>query len=592
MDKSLESRDVPALRVEGLTLAAGEAKIVDQASFEVRRGEILSIVGESGSGKTAIALALLGHARTGMRITQGTVEVAGTGNMLALSPDEIRHARGSAISYVPQDASSSLNPRMKIGKQLRESMAVHGIPDEEIERRAIELVERVGLPSRVHGAYPFQISGGQQQRLLIAMAVAVHPRIVVLDEPTTGLDVTSQAKVLDLIAELAEEDHIAFVYITHDLAVVEKISHRIAVMYSGSLIEVGPKDDLVKHPLHPYTSLLLDSVPRISYAHKGSGIPGTMPNPANRPSGCHFRLRCPIATEKCAEEFPPAQGEPEHLAHCWYPGKLQVKSERFNEDAIVPTAGDPLLDVRDLEIRYGKSDPVVKGITFSVFPGECVALVGESGSGKSTTGRSIAGLLPQSSGTITMAGIELAPSVEKRSPQQREKLQLIFQNPDRSLNPTQTVKQIIGRPLELFGLTTRRKARADIGEFLDRVHLSRRALDKYPYELSGGEKQRVAIARALAARPDLLICDEVTSALDVSVQASIIKLLAELRADGLAMLFITHNLGVVRSLADRTLVMQYGELLEQGNTVSVLSRPEHDYTKSLLAAAPELPANA
>lgn len=575
----------PVLEVRGLTLTTSSgAEVVGDVSFSIGPGEILSIVGESGSGKTAVALALMGHTRPGMHVSGGTVRVAGK-DILSTSPGDLRAMRGVAISYVPQDASTSLNPRMRIGAQLRESLTVHGVAATEADRRAAELVRRVGLPDRVHRAYPFQLSGGQQQRLMIAMAVAGRPGVVVLDEPTTGLDVTSQAKVLEVIAELAA-DGLAFVYITHDLAVVEQISTRIAVMYAGRLVEQAPTDSLVTAPRHPYTRLLLDAVPRITVEHHGAGIPGLMPQPGERPVGCHFADRCPLADDRCAREFPPVSGDGSGMVACWKPGALRVDPLR-----LFPRVGGEsaaaLLEVRDLVIAYG-GEPVVKDVSFTVGRGECVALVGESGSGKSTTGRAIAGLLRPVSGQITIDGEPLGADVERRTAEQRRQLQLIFQNPDRSLNPSQTVAAILARPLRLFGLADKRSARKQAQELLDRVHLSRTAIDRYTHELSGGEKQRVAIARALAARPTMLVCDEVTSALDVSVQASIVRLLEELRADGLAMLFITHNLGVVRSLADRVLVLQGGMVRESGKTEDVLTRPSDAYTIELLAAAPEL----
>lgn len=575
----------PALEVHDLTLeTATGAEVVGGASFTVSPGEILSIVGESGSGKTAIALALLGHTRPGMRVTRGKVLVRGR-DVLSCTARELQRLRGVGVAYVPQDAPTSLNPRMRIGTHLRESMTVHGISAAEADRRAAQLVRRVGLPDRVHRAYPFQLSGGQQQRLMIAMALAGRPAVVVLDEPTTGLDVTSQAKVLELIAELAS-DGLAFVYITHDLAVVEEISTHIAVMYAGRLVEQGEADALVGNPQHPYSRLLLDAVPRISVEHHGLGIPGLMPQPGHRPAGCHFADRCPLADERCRTTFPPAVTDGRSSVRCWKPGVLQIeKTPALPRD--VTCRADALLTVEDLVIGYG-GDPVVKGISFDVAAGECVALVGESGSGKSTTGRAIAGLLRPLSGRIQLAGEALGADVEHRSGEQRRQMQLIFQNPDRSLNPSQTVATILSRPLRMFDVATRHTVRVEAESLLQRVHLSKRALDKYPHELSGGEKQRVAIARALAARPSMLICDEVTSALDVSVQASIVRLLEELRHDGLAMLFITHNLGVVRSLADQVLVLKGGAVRESGATASVLTGPADAYTAELIAAAPEL----
>ncbi|MEN2738200.1 ABC transporter ATP-binding protein [Microbacterium sp. X-17] len=581
----------PSLVVEDLALATtGGTTIVEGISFAVAPGEVVSLVGESGSGKTAVALALLGHARSGMTITSGRVSVDGL-DLLALSPTELQKARGRVISYVPQDASTSLNPRQRAGRQLRESMTVHGISAREADQRAKDLTARVGLPERVHAAYPFELSGGQQQRLLIAMAMATRPAVVVLDEPTTGLDVTTQAKVLDLVADLARTEQIAFVYISHDLAVVEQISDRIAVMYAGRIIEQGPTATLVSTPLHPYTALLLDSVPRVRTKHHTVGIPGQMPAPGNWPDACRFSPRCPLADDRCRTDTPPTERRGESSADCWKPREL-VLVDVLAPPRVERDERTPVLRVDELQLKYPGTPMVVKDVSFEIRDGECVALVGESGSGKSTTGRAIAGLMPIASGSVQLGRDTLEDRVEKRTRQQRRDIQLIFQNPDRSLNPSHTVAQILGRPLRLFGTEDGQDVAAQSGELLDRVHLTRRALTKLPHELSGGEKQRVAIARGLAAQPKLLICDEITSALDVSVQASVIRLLDELRAQGLAMLFITHSLGVVSALADRVLVMRSGEVCEEGPTREVLHRPLEAYTVSLLDAAPELSVSA
>ncbi|MBS1843628.1 MAG: ABC transporter ATP-binding protein [Actinobacteria bacterium] len=580
------------LRVSDLRLQTDAGvEIVCGVDFEARAGEILALVGESGCGKTSTALALLGHARVGMGIAGGSVRI-GDAEVLATKAGTLRGMRGADVAYVPQDASTSLNPRMQIGRQMEEALRIHGVDSESARSRVRGLIERIGLrdPVRILRSYPFELSGGQQQRVLIAMAVSCEPSVVVLDEPTTGLDVTTQAKVLELVTELAEGSRMAFVYVTHDLAVVDEIADRVAVMYSGRIVEQGDCRDVLGRPQHPYTALLLRSVPRISERRELAGVGGRMTSPDARPSGCSFRLRCPLATDRCAAEFPPVIGE-RHQIRCWHAGDLEQTAGALLVDATVARDRPAVLEVENLTAGYGRhadARPVVDGISFAIDEGECVALVGESGSGKTTTGRCLTGLHPPISGSVKLHGEVLAPTAPRRTLEQRRALQVVFQNPDRSLNPSHTVAAAIERPLLLFKQTKRGDGRRTVAGLLDRVHLSAKMLDRYPFELSGGEKQRVAIARALAARPELIVCDEITSALDVSIQASIVNLLNELKADGLSMLFITHNLGVVNSIADRTLVMATGTIREEGTTSHILGQPRDAYTKQLLEAAPEL----
>jgi peptide/nickel transport system ATP-binding protein len=586
-----EPREV-VLRVSDLRLRSeAGVEIVGGVGFEARAGEILAVVGESGCGKTSTALALLGHARAGMRVAGGSVTVGGT-EVLGAGAAGLRELRGSRVSYVPQDASTSLNPRMRVGAQMEEALRVHGASPQQARARVGELVGRIGLrdPERILAGYPFELSGGQQQRILIAMAVACEPALVVLDEPTTGLDVTTQAKVLELVTELARGSRMAFVYVTHDLAVVDEIADRVAVMYSGQIVEIGACREVLGAPLHPYTGLLLRSVPRISERRLLAGVAGQMTQPDDRPSGCSFRLRCPLADERCAQEPPPPTGGA-HQARCWHAGGLGHAAAPAPVATAAPRGAAGVLEVEGLTAAYGRgadARPVVDGVDLTIAAGECVALVGESGSGKTTTGRCITGLHAPLAGRVILHGEVLEATAQRRTLEQRRALQVVFQNPDRSLNPSHSVAAAIERPLLMFRRTSRREARQATAALLDRVHLSRRMLDRYPFELSGGEKQRVAIARALAAQPELIVCDEITSALDVSIQASIVNLLTELQGDGLSMLFITHNLGVVNSIADRTLVMAAGVIREEGPTATLLSSPRDEYTRQLLAAAPEV----
>ncbi|WP_455836192.1 ABC transporter ATP-binding protein [Pseudarthrobacter siccitolerans] len=581
----------PVLQVQGLRIETEHGiEIVDEISFEVSRGEIFALVGESGCGKSSVALGLLGFARAGARIRAGEVRV-GDIDMPTLDAQRLRTVRGSRISYVPQDPSKGLSPRRTIISQMIETLTVHGVEMNEARTRCIEVIREVELPGDESfiNRYPFELSGGQQQRILIAMALVGRPSVIVLDEPTTALDATSQKKIIELVSKLAARRESAFVYVTHDLAVVQEIAHRVGVMYSGRLVEVGSCTQIFRDPTHPYTAELLNSVPSVITRRAIKGIPGTAAQPGERPSGCFFRTRCPAATETCAEHFPaaaPAHGD--GYIRCFHPHSVRVEV-RIREEMDSPAPDMPELEVRNLIATYGhgaRRNVAVEDVSFSIGSAECVAIVGESGSGKSTTGRCIAGLHLPSDGQILFRGEPLPKQAKDRTREQLQQVQIVFQNPDRSLNPSHTVRSIIGRPLEMLGET--RATTGELSELLERVQLSSRVLGKYPSQLSGGEKQRVAIARALAARPSIIICDEVTSALDVSVQATIVNLLDELRQSGVSLLFITHNLGVVRNLANRAIVMKDGHVVEQGNTATISGNAKHPYTQALYDAVPEM----
>lgn len=585
------TEEEPVLQVHDLRIETEHGiEIIDQISFEVSRGEIFALVGESGCGKSSVALGLLGFARAGARISAGEIRV-GDVNMATLDGQHLRAVRGSQISYVPQDPSKGLSPRRTIISQMVETLIVHGGSADEARRRCLEALQNVELPTddSFINRYPFELSGGQQQRILIAMALVGRPSVIVLDEPTTALDATSQKKIIELIAQLAGRRESAFVYVTHDLAVVQQIAHRVGVMYSGRLVEVGPCTQIFREPTHPYTAELLNSVPSVITRRVITGIPGTAAQPGERPSGCFFRTRCPAATKLCAEGFPavvPAHGD--GYIRCFHPHSVQVEV-RSREEMVSPDVDLPELEVRKLVATYGRGSHeniAVDEVSFSIGKAECVAIVGESGSGKTTTGRCIAGLHLPSDGQILFRGVPLPKQAKARSREQLQQVQIVFQNPDRSLNPSHTIRSIIGRPLEMLGGT--RATIGELSELLERVQLSPRVLGKYPSQLSGGEKQRVAIARALAARPSIIICDEVTSALDVSVQATIVNLLDELRQSGVSLLFITHNLGVVRNLANRAIVMKDGHVVDQGETATLFTNPTHPYTQALYDAVPEM----
>jgi peptide/nickel transport system ATP-binding protein len=582
---------IRSLRVE---VAATGDDIVDQVNLEIAPGEVLGLVGESGSGKTTVALAVLAHRRQGVRITGGSILVGGR-DMLALSAADRRDARGRIVSYVPQDPAVSLNPARRIGAQLLEALRVHDYGADDAARRAriSETMREVLLPADdgFQRRYPHELSGGQQQRVAIAMAFACKPAVVVLDEPTTGLDVTTQAHVLETIRRMTRAEGAAALYVTHDLAVVANLADRVAVMYAGIVVEQGPAGEIFAHAAHPYTRRLLAAIPRIEDARDLLGIPGRAPAPGQRPSGCPFAPRCELSVPECSAAIPAVvRVGHRHEARC-----LRVTEARASVGSARVTTARPrvqraaLLDVTAVDASYGALE-VVHQVTFTLERGQCVALVGESGSGKTTIARSIAGLHGEWTGEIRFDGSPLPASPRRRSVDTRRRIQYVFQNPYGSLNPRRTIAQTVARPLALLDVSAR-DARRRVDEMLERVSLSARHGGRFPDELSGGERQRVAIARALICEPELVICDEVTSALDVSVQAAIVNLLVALQRDlGLSLLFVTHNLPLVRSVAQTVAVMRRGSIVELGGSEQVLLDPADPYTRRLLADSPQVEA--
>jgi peptide/nickel transport system ATP-binding protein len=589
--------DQPSAVIEGLriVLRGTDTDIVDDVSFQIAPGEVLGLVGESGSGKTTVGLALLGHARRGVEIAGGVIRI-GDVDVLGLDAGQKRQLRGRVVSYVPQDPAASLNPALRIGTQLREVLEAHGFgaSDDERTERVAEMMREVLLPDdpAYLRRYPHELSGGQQQRVGLAMAFACRPRVIVLDEPTTGLDVTTQAHVLNTVRDLTRLHRTAALYVSHDLAVVATLAGRVAVMYAGRLVEVAPADELFRAGAHPYTRRLIGAIPHISGKRQLAGIPGRAPSPGSRPVGCFFAPRCSFKVDECTTALPPLRSIAEsHEVRC-------VRAEEVRAQEGLP-AGSTLPDesvdssscvlaLRGVNAGYG-GRTVVHDVTLSLAPRECLALVGESGSGKTTLARSIAGLHHERTGDIELTGAPLAASARGRSRDERRRIQYIFQNPYGSLNPRRSIGQIVRQPIELFGTASGREVDAKVGEMLERVSLTAAYADRYPDQLSGGERQRVAIARALVCEPSVLVCDEVTSALDVSVQAAMVDLLAELQRDlSLSMLFVTHNLPLVRSIAQRVAVMNKGHIVELGPVDTVLLEPHDDYTKALLADTPSL----
>ncbi len=586
--------EVEDLRIE---VESQGVDIVDEVSFQIEAGEVLGLVGESGSGKTTVGLALMGHCRRGARITGGKIRIEGR-NILELSTAELRALRGRTVSYVPQDPGSALNPALRIEKQLDEVLAAHryGNSGEERRVRLLEMMDEVLLPpeGRFLKRYPHQLSGGQQQRVGLAMAFACRPRVIVLDEPTTGLDVTTQAHVLDTVRNLCEIHRVAALYVSHDLAVVASLARRVAVMYAGRIVEAGPRSVLFQSSAHPYARRLIEAIPVISGRHALAGIPGNAPRPGRRPSGCFFAPRCTYAREECTREFPPVVRIADlHEVRCYRHADVLAEAAHGRpaaEELTALRADDRLLAVDHVSARYGERQ-VVHDVSLAIESQECLALVGESGSGKTTLARCIGGLHRAYTGEVRLRGELLPAGARARDRETRRQIQYIFQSPYSSLNPRKTVGQIVGQPLRLFFDFGRREIDARVAVALERVQLVASVADRYPDQLSGGERQRVAIARALVSEPTVLICDEVTSALDVSVQAAIVELLGGLQREmGLAMLFVTHNLALVRSIAHRVAVMSEGRIVELGPVDRVLGQPQDEYTQRLLADTPTLEA--
>ncbi|MEZ4666304.1 MAG: ABC transporter ATP-binding protein [Anaerolineae bacterium] len=606
-----QSTDTPLIQVTNLSIDFWShhhwTNVVRSVSFEVHAGEAMGLVGESGCGKTTTAYTLLGYRRPNSRIREGQVFYRGQ-DLLRLSGKALQGIRGRHISLVSQNPTTALSPGLTIEAQIIEVLRAHnlGTSANEQSARTLELLQQVQLPDpeRTAKKYPHQLSGGQQQRAVIAMALACKPDFLVLDEPTTGLDVTTQSQILDLLAQLRAEQHMAMVYVTHDLGVISLICDRVGVMYAGELVETAPTRELFTHPRHPYTRGLITSIPSVRKPRreKANLLRGYLQRD-QFPDGCRFAPRCDFAQERCFME--PQSLElvsGNHMAACWRWGDIKlptVADASVNDEQLTSLVGGSLLNVENISCAYDidrsilfarrKPQTVVQDVSFDIHPSETFALVGESGSGKSTIARTIAGLMQPSAGIITFEGHNIIPLVKARTQEQRREIQLIFQNPDASLNPRQPVGQIIGQPLRIFFDLTGTAQRERVEQLLQDVRLDGSYRNRYPDELSGGERQRVAIARALAAQPKLLLCDEILSALDVSVQANVLELLRGLQAKHhFAYLFISHDLAVVRTLAHRVGVLYKGQLCETGQVEEVFAAPYHPYTHMLFSAVPSL----
>ncbi|MFI7131474.1 dipeptide ABC transporter ATP-binding protein [Nonomuraea sp. NPDC050153] len=596
--------EVRGLRTEFAT-AAGVVHAVNDVSLTLRPGQILGVVGESGSGKSVTARSILRMVPEPGRIAAGEIRFGGR-DLLGLSEEEMRRIRGAEIAMVFQDPQSALNPVLTVGAQIVEALTVHGTGKRAARARALELLRQVGIPdaARRIDDYPHQFSGGMRQRAVIAIALASSPSLLIADEPTTALDVTIQAQILRLLTQLRDELGIAVLMITHDMGVVAEMCDDVVVMYGGRVVERGPVETIFARQEHPYTADLLKAMPRMDAAggNRLPAIPGAPPDPAALPPGCAFHPRCRLAEDRCRTEVPELLplATAGHAAACWVthqgapippltlvPGDPGARAEQ---------ARTPLLTVENLRVDvasgrrslFGRSEPVyaVDGVSLTVAGGETLGLVGESGCGKSTLARTVVGINRPAGGVVRVgsAGVDaFSPAGAKAL---RSTVQYVFQDPYASLNPRRTIRQSLDEALDMRGVPIAERA-AEANALIRRVGLNESHLDRYPHAFSGGQRQRIGIARALAVEPQVLICDEPVSALDVSIQAQIINLLESLRDElGLGYLFIAHDLSVVRHLSDRVAVMYLGKIVEIGPVEAVYAAPQHPYTVALMSSSP------
>ncbi|MGH8682421.1 MAG: dipeptide ABC transporter ATP-binding protein [Burkholderiales bacterium] len=592
-----------------LEASDGLVRALDGVDLEIARGETFAIVGESGCGKSMTALTLARLLPENGRIVAGSVRLDGL-ELLDLPEARMRDVRGRRIAMIFQEPATSLNPVLTVGRQIGEVLERHtSVRGRAARERTLELLDQVGIAdgTRRLDEYPFQLSGGMKQRVMIALALAAEPDLLIADEPTTALDVTIQAQVLDLLRALQATRRMSILLITHDLGVVAGMAHRVAVMYAGELVEVAERKSFFRAPQHPYSIKLFAALPG---PDKRGGeldvIPGQVPPLSVEFRGCRFADRCEHAFDRCRSEAPPwsrvADG---HLVRCHLrehePAPAMVDEVRVLPGSPeTPEGLEPLLEARDLTVHFPIRRGLLKrtvgyvravdGVSFAIAPGRTLALVGESGCGKTTVGKSVLQLIRPTGGEVRFDGAELTRLGGNALRRRRADLQIVFQDPYASLNPRMRVQDILLEGMTALGVLADRAARERrVGELLAQVGLPMEALSRYPHEFSGGQRQRIAIARALSVNPRLVVCDEPTSALDVSVQAQILNLLKRLQRElGVAYLFITHNLGVVGYLADEVAVMYLGRIVEHGAVEEVLADPKHPYTRALLDAVPRL----
>ena len=589
----------------------GPLHAVNGVSFSLERGETLALVGESGCGKSATAMSLTGLLPAGAARVSGSIRFRGD-DLLTMSEPELREIRGRQIAMVFQDPMSSLNPVRTIGIQMEEMLRVHlKMSHGQARARSAELLASVGIPSPVRQlhAYPHQLSGGMRQRVMIAMAISCEPQIVVADEPTTALDVSIQAQILELLRRVTEVHRTSLLMVSHDLSVVAGLADRIAVMYAGEIVESGATVGVFAHPTHPYTLGLLACIPRLDSPRTETlrSIEGGLPDPHATKVGCPFAPRCSFVMERCLVDPPVLEEKrPAQAAACWADlsdAHLESNQSSAASSPMAPArdqhiaAGVTLLEVADLKVHFplGAYVPLrprlmlraVDGISFDVRRGHTLGIVGESGCGKSTTGRAILRLIEPTTGAVRFEGREVTQMGDDELRHLRPRMQMVFQDPYSSLNPRLSVQAAIGEPLVVHNAPERKVLPERVAELLEMVGLPVRLADRYPHQLSGGQRQRVSIARALALRPSLIVADEPTSALDVSVRAQILNLMRELQvAHDLTYIFISHDLSIIRHMSNVVAVMYLGKVVEIADRDTIYSNPQHPYTQALLAVVP------
>ncbi len=619
---SAASRRAPVLRVQDLAVAYkvrdGEIEAVQNVSFDIFRGESYGIVGESGCGKSTVAWSIVNFLGANGYVKRGSIKFQGQ-ELAGKSGEELRQLRGDQIAMVYQDPMQALNPSMRLGDQMSEVLTVHrNMPKGEAEDRCVEMLQRVYMPDApdIMRRFPHQISGGQQQRVVIAMALLNNPALLVMDEPTTALDVTVEAAVLDLIGELRRDFDTAIMYITHNLGVVARVCNRVGVMYAGEMVERGTVGDVFKRPQHPYTQGLMRCVPKLG-ADKSSSmlypIRGRVPPPNSRPTGCVYNPRCDYVQDRCLTERPQLRAMADgtwvrcHFAEEidpaeWTPPEELPLSSLPSPSGNGDHADEIILSVDGLKKYYDvpgttlkdalglgahRQVKAVEGVSFQVSKGSTLGIVGESGCGKSTLIKTIIGLEASTGGEAKFMGFDITGDLDNRDEKLIQELQMVFQNPDSTMNPSYTVGQQIARPMERFRTVPKNQIRGEVLRLLKAMRLGEIYYDRLPRQLSGGEKQRVGIARALASRPGLVLCDEPVSALDVSVQAAILNLLLDVQDEfDTTMIFIAHDLSVVRFFSDYVAVMYLGQIMEIGPAEQIYALPYHPYTEALLSAVP------
>ena len=599
-----------------IEISSGVVHALSGVDLHVNPGETLGIVGESGSGKTMTALSLMGLLPQGGSVSSGQIILDGQ-DLTKLALKEKRKLRGTKVGMIFQDPLTSLNPTMKIGLQVCEPLRVHEkLSKKEALERAVEILKRVGMPRPevVINNYPHQLSGGMRQRVMIAMALVCKPRILIADEPTTALDVTTQMQILDLIDELRDEYQMGVILITHDLGVVAGHTDRVAVMYAGRIVETAPTKTLFTEPKHRYTSSLMAALPERALAAgtKLFSIPGAPPSLTNLPVGCRFAARCLWATNECRAGYPDLSGDDTHTFSCFHPvnecdespAALQAKldTQKNGDEAGAQQAplvsSKVLLDVKEASREYESAGSgffkrdkgvvsAVDRVSITVKKGETYGLVGESGCGKSTMGRLIAGLERPSGGAIELDGRDLATLKGRDAVTIHRDVQMMFQDSYAAMDPRMRIDQILAEPMSIQKTGNARQIAERIMEIIEQVGLTEEILDRYPHEFSGGQLQRIGFARSLTLAPDLIVADEPVSALDVSVQAQVLNLMKDLQAElGLSYLFISHDLAVVQYMADRIGVMYLGRIVEEGPAKEVVENPKHPYTKALIDSIP------